>query len=416
MLQWLKQLWRSRLTILLVAAARVEAQASSSISGRVLDAATSRAIAGGTVSLDGTSLLARTDSAGTYRLNRVLPGPQTLVVRALGYSHARVPVTVPATGLVRRDVLLARVALQMPQIHVTAEGIGRARGELGTATVINRDAIQAQNAVSLTGILELLPGIPLQPPGLESTQQIALRSVPTTYGVAERTAAFGTLIVMDGVPMSNNANLQTTGPRGEIPLNTAAGGSIDLRRIPAATLERVEVIRGVPSARYGDLTAGAIVIDTRAGAFPSELLSRFDPSTMGLSIAGGPQIFARQDASITSDLTRTLVAPGVRDASVWRSTLNLAHRLARGSHAPNEALAEHAVFDTRLSVYQVYRDEPEQPNVRPDVASSDRSGGARLSERTRFGGIGRRHLTVTASLENEWQNSQSQLPLIRGAE
>lgn len=406
---------------LLIAASRADAQSSAAIHGRVLDAATNRPIVEATVTLDESALLARTDSDGAYRLGGVPPGPQTLIVRALGYSLARVSVTVPVAGLVTRDVMVARVVLQMPQVQVTADRIGRARGELGTATVITRDAIQNQNATSLTGILELLPGVPLQPSGLETTQQVALRIVPTTYGIAERTAAFGTLIVLDGVPMSNNANLQSTGPRGEIPLNTAAGGSIDLRRIPASMLERVEVIRGIPSARYGDLTAGAIVIDTRAGAFQSELVGRYDPSTLGVSVAAGRSLLTRQEAAINSDLTRTLVAPGVRNASVWRGTLNLSHRLVLGNRADNTPVGSDAsrstrVFDTRASFYQIYKNEPEQPDVRPGITSSDRSGGLRLAERARFGTLGRGQIEVTTSLEHEWQNTQSQVPLIRGAE
>ncbi|MEW5917642.1 MAG: carboxypeptidase regulatory-like domain-containing protein [Gemmatimonadota bacterium] len=406
--QWL---WPHGVALVSLASS-VAAQSSAAIAGSIRDAVTSRPIAQATITLEGSTLFARSDSGGTYRLSGVSPGPQTLVVRALGYSLARVPVSVPASGLVRRDVLLARIALQMPQVRVTAEGIGRARGELGTATVINRDAIQVQNAVSLTGVLELLPGIALQPPGLEATQQVALRSVPTTYGVAERAAAFGTLIIMDGVPLSNNANLQSTGPRGEIPLNTAAGGGIDLRRIPATTLERVEVIRGVPSSRYGDLTAGAIVIDTRAGAFANEAIARFDPSTTGLSLGSGRTLFARHNATLTSDLTRTLVAPGVRDAAVWRGTLNLAHRTPLGTARDDSA----NVADTRVTFFQVYRQDAEQAEIRPGVASSDRSGGVRVAERLRFGRPGRPHVVVTAAIDREWQNSQSQLPLIRGAE
>ncbi len=419
--QSLYQLRRSLLAVLLVAPAWAEAQVSAAIVGRVFDAATGRAIAHATVTLDGSPQLARTDSVGAYQLNRVTPGPHALIVRALGFSVARIPVTVPTAGRITRDVVLTRIALQMPQIQVTADGIGRAHGELGTATVINREAIQMQNAASLSGVLELLPGMPLQPPGLDGTQQIALRAVPTVSGIAERTAAFGTLIVMDGIPMSNNANLQSIGPRGEIGLGTAAGGSIDLRRIPVTMLERVEVIRGVPSSRYGDLTAGAIIIDTRAGAFPTELVSRFDASTAGVSTASGRRLSSRQDASFVTDVTRTLRAPGVRDASVWRGTFNLAHRLVLGGREPNTSAAANvsqgaAVFDTRASVYQVYQHEPEQPDVRPGVTSSDRSGGVRLSERARFGTLGRRHIEVTASIENEWQNSHSQRPLIRGAE
>src|SRR5690606_20909717 len=100
--------------------------------------------------------------------------------------------------------------------------------------------------------------------------------------------AAGTLIVLDGIPLSNNANLQSVGARGEIisPASTAGGG-IDLRRIPASTLERVEVIRGIPSVRWGDLTQGAIIVDTRAAATPPEFAGRFDPRTREGNIVGG---------------------------------------------------------------------------------------------------------------------------------
>ncbi len=400
--------------VLLDASHVLLAQERATIEGRVRDAAGGGALRGAIVLLDGTALQTRTDSSGEYRLVQAPAGPQTLIVRALGYAAARVPVIVTSQGTMRRDVELARTALEMPQMRVTAEGIGRARGELGTASVINQDAIRNQNAVSLAGVLELIPGTVIQPPGLESTQQVSLRAVPTTYGVAERAAAFGTLIIMDGVPLSNNANLQTAGPRGELPLSTAAGGGIDLRRIPAAMLERVEVIRGVPSARYGDLTSGAIVIDTRAGVFAPDLTGRFDPSTNGLAFGGGRTLQRPQTLTLTTDLTRSFVAPGVRNAAVWRGAVNLAHRVVRGDTV-NAALASR-VLDTRLNVTQVYKDEPEERLVRPDVASSDRSGSARLVERLRIGRADVRHVEVTASLEHEWQTSRSRLPRIRGAE
>jgi len=402
------------LAFLTCAATLLGAQATTAITGQIRDGATGNSIPSADVSVDGTAIHARADSAGRFRLTRVPPGPQALAVRALGYAPARIPVIVPPFGTVQRDVQLARVALKMPEVQVTAEGIGRARGELGTATVINRDAIQNQSAASLAGVLELIPGMPLQPPGLDAVQQVALRAVPTTSGAAERAAAFGTLIVMDGVPLSNDANLQTVGPRGEIVPPTSAGGSIDLRRIPATTLERVEVIRGIPSARYGDLTTGAIIVDTRAGAFPAQAIARFDPNTTGISFAGGQALSARQVGSLTTDITRTNIAPGVRDASVWRGTVDLAHRVSLGGDAEgNDALR---VFDSRINIYQVYQNEPEQPDLRPGVVNFDRSGGVRVSERIRLGRSSAPHAEFTGSVENEWQDSFAQRLLIRGAE
>ena len=84
---------------------------------------------------------------------------------------------------------------------------------------------------------------------LDRVQQISLRSVPISSGAvpsdrsAENLAAFGTLIVLDGVPLSNNANLQSLGSRSDLSFSTSAGGGVDLRRIPAATIERGSLAR-----------------------------------------------------------------------------------------------------------------------------------------------------------------------------
>src|SRR5690606_29959788 len=99
-------------------------------------------------------------------------------------------------------------ALEQEAIVVTADPVGRARGELGTASVVGREAIANQVAISLRGVLELVPGVAMTTPGLSGVQQVGLRAAPTTAAAAGEFAAFGTLIIVDGVPMSNNANLQ----------------------------------------------------------------------------------------------------------------------------------------------------------------------------------------------------------------
>jgi len=395
-----------------VCVASAQLRTGASIAGRIFDVADGHPLSGVTVTLEGTAFITHSDSGGHYRLSGLPSGPQVLLARRVAYAAARVPLTLPVDGALDRDIGMAAMALRMQQVQVTADAVGRARGELGTASVINREAIANQSASSLAGVLELVPGTPLQAPGLDNVQQFAIRSVPTTTGTAERLGAFGTLIVLDGVPLSNNANLQTTGPRGEIIPSTAAGGGIDLRRIPAAALERVEVIRGVPSARYGDLTAGAIVIDTRAGVVSPELMARYDPRTAEGNFLG--KAVPLPNASLSADIARTLLAPGFSDAVSWRGTVDAAHRATFG--AGDNADANVVVLDTRLNVYQVYQNEPEQPDVSPGVFSSDRSGGARFSERARLGALRSAHLEITASVNREWQDTRDQLLLVRGAE
>lgn len=386
----------------------------ASIEGRVLDGENQRALGAATITLESSSISARSDGSGHYVLIGVPPGPQVLLARRVGYAPARVRVMVPYGGTLAQDIVMAEVALKMREVSVTADPISRARGELGTASVIPRDAIVNQSAPSLAGVLELIPGAVLQPPGLDDVQQFGIRSVPTTTGAAERLAAFGTLIVLDGVPLSNNTNLQTTGPRGEIVPLTSAGGGIDIRRIPAAAIERVEVIRGVPSARYGDLTAGAIVIDTRAGLVTAEGLARYDPRTTEANLAGGRggSCDAKQ-AAVNGDVARTLKAPGVTDAVVWRATLDGGFRASLGRPAHGDACAGRIVLDTRLNAYQVYSNQPEQPDIHPGVVSSDRSAGIRVSERATVGSRDGKHVELTAAVDHGWQDTRSQRLLLR---
>ena len=399
--------------------------------GQVRDAATGAPLAGAAVDIEGLPLRVVTDTTGRYRFASVPPGPQVLRVRRLGYAPARVPLTVPSSGELTRDVTLAQSALRMREVTVTADAAGRARGELGTASVIDRDAIATQAAASLAGLLEQVPGTPLSPPGLEGVQQAALRSVPASPGSGglgavtgpgpDELAAFGTLIVVDGVPLSNNANLQTTGPRAEMAIPTSAGGGVDLRRIPAATLERVEVVRGVPSARYGDLTQGAIVVETRAGAFRPEAMLRYDARTLELSASGGRTFGTRHTGAAVLDVAHTTVSPGIRDDDVFRIAGQLSHRAAlraapRGEPGVVGGAEPTITLDSRLEFHQLHANNPERPDVQPGYANWSRDFGLRVQERLRVGAAAGRRLDVTGALSFTRQRSYAQQLHIRGAQ
>jgi outer membrane cobalamin receptor len=51
----------------------------------------------------------------------------------------------------------------------------------------------------------------------------------------------------------------------------------DLRQIPTDDIEKIEVIAGIPDAKYGDLTSGLIKVETKTGKKPS---AAFDVKTI----------------------------------------------------------------------------------------------------------------------------------------
>ncbi|MEP6778719.1 MAG: carboxypeptidase-like regulatory domain-containing protein [Gemmatimonadaceae bacterium] len=140
------------------------------MTGRIIVRGTTTPVSRATISLEGTTLATTSDDDGRYTLLRAPSGPQVLVARRLGYALSRVPVTVPASGVLTVEVRMATSELKLDNIIVTADRSSRAKGELGTASVIDRNAIANQIASSLQGVLELTPGVPLQPPGLDNKE------------------------------------------------------------------------------------------------------------------------------------------------------------------------------------------------------------------------------------------------------
>lgn len=374
---------------------------TSTVSGHVTDATSGNPLAGVLVRVEGVEPGTSTDSAGFYRLVGVPPGPQILRAQRIGYALSRVSVNVPPRGVLILDLSLAQSALQLEGVVVTADPVGRATGELGTASVIGREAIAEQPATTLAGVLSLIPGMPLQPPGLESAQQVGLRAAPTTSGASADLAAFGTTIILDGVPLSNNANLQAA-PSGILGASGAAGGGIDLRRLPASTIERVEVIRGVPSARYGDLTQGAIVVETRAGVVDPDVSAQFDSRTLNASLVAGREIGRHHTATADLDLTRYLVSPGLTDDEARRLALNLAHRTSLGA----------LLLDTRLDAWYLREDRPTREEDLSQFATWNHQWMVRFSNRSELslGDRARLHLTLSVDRERQlsyWQQYQT---------
>ena len=405
---------------LLAPLAATNAQAGTAqLTGRVTVQGTTEAVIGATVALEGTTIMTRTDSLGRWTMRRVPAGPQTVIVRRIGYAFARTPITVPETGTMTVDVTLATNSLRLGQITVTAEATSKATGEVGTATVINQEAIKNQVASSLQGVLELLPGVALQPPGLDAATQFSLRTLAqftqtATSASAADIGAAGTLIILDGVPLSNNANLQTVGARGEIisPASTAGGG-IDLRRIPAAALDRVEAIRGLPSVRWGDLTQGAIIVDTRAAAVLPELTARFDPRTSEGNLVGG---HAWQDdhqaITGTFNLAQTRAVQTLSGANTTRGSAQVAHRLELGTietpgttGGARAATTPRLTLDSRLDWWQLKYDSPERPEIEIGRSSFEDDNGFRLGERARLALAGGT-LEWTAALDLQGQTTR----------
>lgn len=137
---------------------------------------------------------------------------------------------------------------------------------LSSASVIKRRAMDHLQPSSFSDILELLPGGRATDPSLSTPNIISIREVPISSS-DYNTSALGTRFMIDGAPISTNANLQFLkgATDNKSTSRSFVNAGVDMRSISTDDIEQVEIIRGIPSVEYGDLTSGLVKVLRRKG-------------------------------------------------------------------------------------------------------------------------------------------------------
>lgn len=158
-----------------------------------------------------------------------------------------------------------------------------------TSSLIGRDAMTHLQPNSLADLMELLPGGFAKDPSMGEANTMSLRETGTMGAYGSQTknnnysiSSLGTQFLVDGVPISTDANMQysplsdtqsaVSSSSVENDRNTTNRG-VDMRSISTDDIESVEVVRGIPSVEYGNLTSGLVNIKKIRRAIP--LTARF---------------------------------------------------------------------------------------------------------------------------------------------
>lgn len=72
-----------------------------------------------------------------------------------------------------------------------------------------------------------------------------------------------------------------------------AGGT-DVRSISTENIESIQIVRGIPSVEYGDLTSGAVIINTKAGREPLRVKAKANPNIYQVSMGTGFELGKRK--------------------------------------------------------------------------------------------------------------------------
>ena len=264
-----------KLTILLLAALLlpigVRAQQLYTLSGTVVEKGGSEPVEFATVVL-ATGQWGVCDAKGAFTIAKVPAGKTTVTVSCVGYVEQKLEITV-ARNITNLKFSLPLDNLALEGAVVTAQ---ESTNSATTSRTIDKTALDHVQLMNVSSISSLMPGGATTNPNLTSEQQFNIRGGSAESG----NASFGTAVEVDGVRLSNNAAF------GQFSSSSQVKGA-STNNVASANVESVEVITGVPSVEYGDMTSGVVKINTKKGKTPWTVTMSTSPNTKQLSASKG---------------------------------------------------------------------------------------------------------------------------------
>lgn len=242
---------------------------SLQLSGRVMSGG-GQVLAGATVELVELSRTTTTDIAGEFKFADVPAGIFALTASRAGYTPVMMRIsTAKATSV---DFQLEESPVHKDLMVVTGTGIPEPVSSLSRSVgVIDEKDLEITRTVGFDESLNEIPGVDAESQNDTEEVRFAIRgrSERTTFGVR------GIKLLVDGIPETD-----------------ASGETTDLVGIDLGDVDRIEVVKGPMSARYGLGSSGVVQAFTRRGGSEPNFDFRSVTGSFGLnkeeaSLGGG---------------------------------------------------------------------------------------------------------------------------------
>ena len=157
----------------------------------------------------------------------------------------------------------------------------------GSTAVINQQALEHIQPTSVADVLSLIPGGMFRESSATGFNRISLRQ-----SGSDDNTSLGMAVVMDGIPQDND------GFRASIPgLSTdeysdrlGMNRGIDLKTLSTDHIRKIEIVKGISSAKLGNLSSGVIQTTSKIGITPAQLRMKVDPLTKLIYLGKGFRI------------------------------------------------------------------------------------------------------------------------------
>ena len=339
---------------------------TGTVRGNIVSAEDGKPLDFVSVVLKPSDLYAVSDNKGDFAIENVPAGKVSMSVQYFGMETVDTTFTLKTGGQVYLELQLKTTTFRIDNVVVVAT---QSKAGGSTASNISRQAMDHIQSGSLKDVMALLPGVSISNPSLSKAQSLSIRTLSestdaSTMGASANMNSLGTSVVVDGAPLSNNANMQVLSPSIGGSLSPETGGAspgsgVDVRSMSTDNIESVEVIRGIPSVSYGDMTSGVVIVKSRAGKSPLNIRFKTNPNIYQVSAAKGFGLGEKGgDFNLSADYAYNINSLTKAFQSYQRANLKgLWSVLAGGKASINTAL-------TLTYGYDRYKLNPDDMNTR----------------------------------------------------
>lgn len=322
-----------------VHAATSNVQQKNVLKGRVIDATGEPAV-GAYVIVVGTSTGTTTELNGSFTLKNVKPGA-SIKVSLIGYKSQ----TVKWDGSSELNFTLEEETSNLNEVVVTAMGITRKASSLTYSTQMLRsdELMKVQDPNLVNSIEGKISGVTITPSagGAGGASKITLRGNKSIQGNN------APLIVVDGVPMTNNVRGQAN-QAYNLTYSSVAEGSDPLSMINPDDIESMNILKGANAAAlYGSAAANGVVMITTKKGKEGKLDVNFTSNVTFENPLLTPKLQNAYGAEVTSGgLTLDSWGPKLPGGGAYTASVNAAPTIGgtRDIHLRNSANDDIANF------------------------------------------------------------------------
>lgn len=327
------------------------------IIGKIIDKETKHSIKDVVITVDKYNLWSISDKDGKYIIHNIPSGEYKLYFYYLGYKEETKEIQISDSSKIP-TIELIKNTLALQEVIVNSQE----NKQIYTSSKMNDMSIRHIQASSLEDIMQLMPGSPTTNPSLKNPNFLSIREVIKETKKANAALSLGTAVIVDEMPLSNDANLQfltsSNTQSSEViykEIGSTMAMGIDAREISPSNIESVEVIRGVASVAHGDMTSGVVIVKTKAGISPLNLSVKSDPYTKQISIGQG--IGLNTKGVLNYDIDYTNYYKDLRSDSKTYKRINSQLRYSNTYFATSKPLTFNVKFDLSQSIDESQTDK-----------------------------------------------------------